>query len=766
MAVISRRSHPDGWAGPDKVRIVALALLLSSAPPCIAQTIAPDGILDPGEWEGAIRIDDFRVTQPFTAARPAHPVQAWLKAVPEGLGVAIRVDMPPGVARSRQPVQHDFSAKVDRVNISVDFEGNGRTAYNFYVASTGATGDAVLTNEDAFNYGWDGDWRHGVGEDPEGWTAEVLIPWHTAPMPDAIDGKRTIRLYLDRIIASTGERAAWPTASLERARFLSDFAAVEIPGYSRSLLAVTPYVSVLYDNSRGRGEWRAGADVFWKPDGGFQLSATLNPDFGQVESDDLVVNFTAIETFVREKRPFFTENQSFFDFVMPSNASQLLYTRRIGARADDGGDNNDVRAALKVNSSVDALKIGALYAEEDDSAGRRFGALRLMRDFDTQSVGLMVTRVDRPFFDRTATVIGVDHDWQRSPRLKILGRVVRSRVDQRGARTEGTGATVLVNYDPDEDWRHQFVAMHFGRDFQINDAGFLARNDLDYAHWQVSRRFARIAESSRYASKLWRWRWTEARNTAGDRLQRQLRINRQSTLRNGSLEVLQLNLNGSGVDDLFMRGNGKFRRPSSFDLYGEYGSPRKGDFAYKGFVEIASGGLSGNDRIGGRIGFEPTYFISDALSFSARFSYAITPDSLVWQGRRSESGRDVIGRFEQTSLQIDAGVDWNISGRQELRIKLQALGLDAKSRQTVLVLPDGRLVPAAVMADSFSIRNLGFQVRYRYRIAPLSDLYVVYARGGYDERPQSIAIGDLFDDVFGLRDDEQFLVKLSYRFER
>ncbi|NJR13828.1 MAG: molybdopterin-dependent oxidoreductase [Phyllobacteriaceae bacterium] len=45
----------------------------------------------------------------------------------------------------------------------------------------------------------------------------------------------------------------------------------------------------------------AGLDLFWKPNGRFQLSATLNPDFGQVESDAIVVNFGAIETFFGDK---------------------------------------------------------------------------------------------------------------------------------------------------------------------------------------------------------------------------------------------------------------------------------------------------------------------------------------------------------------------------------------------------------------------------------------------------------------------------------
>ena len=63
------------------------------------------------------------------------------------------------------------------------------------------------------------------------------------------------------------------------------------------------------------------------------------------------------------------------------------------------------------------------------------------------------------------------------------------------------------------------------------------------------------------------------------------------------------------------------------------------------------------------------------------------------------------------------------------------------------------------------MRNLGFQIRYRYELAPLSYLYVVYGRGGFDQEPTDEGAGGLLRDSFQLRDDEQLLVKLSYRFE-
>ena len=65
----------------------------------------------------------------------------------------------------------------------------------------------------------------------------------------------------------------------------------------------------------------------------------------------------------------------------------------------------------------------------------------------------------------------------------------------------------------------------------------------------------------------------------------------------------------------------------------------------------------------------------------------------------------------------------------------------------------------------FGVRNLAFQVRYRYELAPLSYLYVVYGRGGFDRTAIADGVGEALLDSFDLRDDEQLMVKLSYRFE-
>ena len=733
-----------------------LFLSLVSAP---ALAVEIDGHIQPAEWSGARHITDFRQTQPLNGQPGTLRTEAWVLATPQGLAVAFRCDQPPEVPRTRQRVQRDFDDQVDRVNVMVDFNGDGRTGYDFVVSSTNGINDAVITNESRFNKDWDGSWQHAVSEDAAGWSVEILIPWYTAPMHAAKDGQRTLGIYLDRVTGSSGERDAWPVASFMRPRFLSEFERIEVPQYHQSLFAITPYASGLYDNVRGRSHFQQGADILWKPNGQFQLTAALNPDFGQVESDDLVVNFGATETYVSDKRPFFTENQGIFDFSLLDDNSQLVYTRRVGGPADDGMGAADIDAAVKLNGSVGTTSYGVLAADEGGAAGRFFGAARVTHDFGEQSLGMLLTRVDRPWLDREATVLGVDHHWQPTAQLTIATNVVASDILQSGTHARDSGGTVIADLEMGDGWRQQWLGMHFGDQLQVNDFGYLERNDFNYAHWEVRKRYASLPADSAYSSHDWHVRIDALDNDHGLRLRRQLRIRRTSTLRDGTTEDAQLNVNTAGWDDLLTRGHGALFLPPSLDLFYERISPRHGDWAFKLDAEVFTGGLGGNRQVAYDLQFVPTYFINDAFSVYAGPSWQRIPDWLVWQHD------NLIGRFDQHTLQLDAGFDWAIDPRQELRVKLQAIGLDARLRGGYRVGANGRAVASDEPVDDFNVRNLGLQIRYRYELAPLSYLYVVYGRGGYAMDGLARRTGDVFGNSLALRDDEQLLVKLSYRFD-
>jgi hypothetical protein len=310
----------------------------------------------------------------------------------------------------------------------------------------------------------------------------------------------------------------------------------------------------------------------------------------------------------------------------------------------------------------------------------------------------------------------------------------------------------------DRGWRQQVIAMHFGDELEINDAGYLQRPDLNYLHYEVRKRFTELPETSRYVSKDWRWRVSTTYNDHGLHLSDQLRISRESRTRNGSYEYGQVNINSAGYDDQLTRGNGALRIPPNFNSYFNYQRPRVGHWAYEIEANLFSGGLSGNDKVGYTIAAEPKYFINDSFNVFVGVLHDFTPDWLIWQED------NLIGSFREHQTNFDLGFTWIMTNRHELRLKLQAIALSADLQQAYRVV-GGEAVPTDEPVDDFSVENLGVQLRYRFEFKPLSYLYVVYGRGGYQYEPTYNDTGGMVRDSFSLRDDEQLFVKFSYRFE-
>ena len=749
------RMSPNRFPSP-------LALFALVVAPASAFAVEIDGRIDPSEWAGARHVTEFTMVQPLTGDAPTLKTEAWVLATPEGLAVAFSNEQPAGVPRTTQRTRRDQGGQLDRVNLMVDFDGDGRTGYDFMVTNVGDISDEVITGERNFSRDWDGLWTYATTQDADAWHAEILIPWHVAPMARPEGGRRTLGLYLDRVVGSTGERFGWPAISFNKPTFLSEFTKVDVPLYEQSLLSVTPYVVASSDFVGDASDFDAGADLFWKPNGTFQLSATLNPDFGQVESDDLVVNFGAVETFFGDKRPFFTENQGLFDFAFGAGNSRLLYTRRIGGPADAGsGEAGDVVAAVKVNGSLGQTRYGALVATEADDHGRDFLALRATRDFGAHDVGAMFTRVDRPFLDRVANVYAIDDRWVPAEGWNIASALVVSDIDQAGESITDSGFQTRIDQEMGDGWRQQLYFLHLGDDLQVNDIGYIDRVDFNYLRYELAKRQTGLPEGSSYNSHEWRWAASQRRNDGGVRIADAVAVNRYSERSDGGSEFAEFAMWTAGHDDLITRGNGIVDVPEKVFLYWERFRPRQGRWSLFGWVRAFAEGLEGVDGMGFDAGIEPTLHLSDTLALQGSFAYQHSPDWLLWRGG------DRLGSYSQDFARIGANLQWQIGTRQELRVKLETIALDAELRQAWQVGANGDPQPIATPADigDFSLSNLGLQVRWRYELAPLSDLYVVYGRGGAADFGEGRPLSHLLGDAVDLRDSDQLLIKLSYRFE-
>jgi hypothetical protein len=722
-----------------------------------AAAIDVDGRLDETAWDQAQRHHDFVVTQPLTLATPRLKTSARFLSLPEGLAIAITSEQPPDSAERRAPARSRDSSPMasDLVYVMVDFDATGIRAYEFMVGRSGAQRDGTWVSENQPSLEWDGRWQSAVHEGESAWTVEMLIPWSVVPMRPQDGDTRTVGVNVGRFVEAHGERYSWPAVSFQQARYVSDFARIELAAHSQQALDIYPYATGTYDLLDAGAAGKGGVDIFWKPGGRFQLNAALNPDFGQVESDDLVVNFDAIETFFTDKRPFFTENQTLFNLQTPQGG-ELIYTRRVGAASDDGsGDAADIDAAIKLSASAGAWDLGAFAASEAEDAGRDFLAVRALRPADGFQFGYLGTLTERPELDRRAAVNAADWRWTLGPDTRVEGMLIHSDVRQGGQHTRGGGTWASLKHAPGESWEHEVTLTHLDRNLDFNDFGFLPRNSLNQAYLYSQRRDVDHAPGSRNTAVVWAGTASWRANDSGDVLQGFYYLSRSAEREGGGGIYSELRYDPPGNDDLISRGNGIVRRSSRLDFWHYYQSPQLG--AWKYYL----GGWSLQEGLGGRaFQFESTlsYQLSQTLSLSGSWTPRWSDDWLVWRENT------LLARYERRQVDARLEATWFPATRHELRLKAQWLVIDADRARAVRIGPGGRLEPSTDMIPDLTVANFGLQLRYRYEIAPQRELYVVYGRGGFElEEDHGRGVGSLFGDATRLRDSDQLLVKLRWR---
>ena len=758
---------------------IPCALLLAFTTVCCAGAHAElviDGHIDEPEWQGAITCKDWQRTLPFARDEPRYGNELHLLSTERGLAAAFILDQPPSERRIKPRTPRDSDRLIgDTVSLMVDFDANAQIGYEFTVGLGGGIRDGLITNQNKFDRDWDGAWQHAVYETEQQWFVEIFIPWSSISMRDSRADMRTIGVYGTRYLYERGERYACPGITSEAAVFLSEFQRMEISQHAAvGSLDVVPYGTAISDFLDEHTRFKAGADINWKASPNLWLSATLNPDFGQVESDELVVNFSAIEVAFTDKRPFFSENQAIFDLRTPTNG-QLVYTRRIGAAVDDGSAaSSDIDAAFKLTGTAGQLVYGGFVAQEDgyrNGAGRLFAATRLALPMDRARVGYLGTWTDRPFLDRDALVNAVDYELAPSDDVRISGQVIRSDIGTSGISlmdssqapgseirrseidTHGYQSWLQLDFNRSSPLMHTLKLLYMDDTFDLNDLGYMERNALKQVEWETNLRIA--SDGGRVSGETQRLYTFYRENTDGQRLQSRFSLSRDVSYASAWKAFQELRYVSSGVDDLISRGNGPVRLEDRISAYMDITTPRYGDWQ---FTLGSYAFQQGVEHYSGWLQFLASWYPTEKLTLRLDLLPQYSSDWLLW-----EEG-NLFGSFRAKRLDYDFRLDWIPAPRHELRVKWQWIGIDAKLRRAYRTDAAGNLLPTGDPVAPFTVNNLGLQIRYRYEIGPMSELFLVYARGGYNQLDEDErGLGELFRNMTDVRDADQFLIKLRYK---
>jgi hypothetical protein len=767
-------------------------------------TVKIDGVVDEPVWHKVPVIDDYRVVQPDTLEKANHKTHLRMMYDDRGLYVSSVMEQPPeSIIRRLTGRDMFFTVNQENFGVMLDTSGDSKYGYFFGVTSSGSIMDGTMLPERRFSSDWDGAIQARSSLTSTGWSAEIFIPWGILSMPTSGD-IRTMKVATMRKVAYKEEEWGWPPLPRTNSRFMSLMQPIELENISpRQQWSIYPFLSTSYDGVDDVADARPGADLFWRPSSNFQLNATINPDFGNVESDGVVLNLTATETFFPEKRLFFLEGQEVFNATPRSDTQSqgvgigglpytMVNTRRIGGKprspqvaADvvvpqrERVQRTELIGALKTTGQVGSFRYGLMGAFEDEvkfdvegdpgpqnlhQDGNDYGVARLLYETsqrgDYRAIGVLSTAVLNQ--DRDALVQGVDWHYRTSAGdLRIDGQYMTSDID--GIDKRGYGGFLDLEMTYRQGLVQRIGLEYFDENIDINDLGFLQRND-EY----------RIRSALSWSTSSMSW----ARDNQFDIRGFAQKSVTQSLLTGGSVFLSnRLNLNNlsqlttrvgysaGSYDDLNSFGNGTFRIDDKIDVTLQWNSDSIETWQYGVTANYKTEDVEDGDG----------YSLSANLKWQPSYQFSL--DLGVTYGERDgwllHQGGNQMGTSKARQWIPNLSVEYYFTAQQQLKLGVSWVGIKAKE-QDFYRIPNqpGKLIPIAKPngpADpsnyDFSISQYSLQVRYRWEIAPLSDIFLVYTR----QADLRTLLGEnKFDQIFdnAWRDplEDIFVFKVRYRF--
>lgn len=324
----------------------------------------------------------------------------------------------------------------DWLGIFLDTYNDKENSQMFFTTPDGLRFDAGIQkdavparpDQESMNLSWNTFWDVLTKKDDYGWSAEIRIPLSSLRFQE-VNGEVKMGLTVERWIPAKNETDVFPAIP-------PDWGEISVmkPSQAQEIvfrditpdkpLYVAPYVLAGFESSFGLNndeseymkskdpDLEAGLDIKYGITKTLVMDVTVNTDFAQVEADDQQINLTRFSMYFPEKRTFFLERASVFDFSLGGN-SNLFYSRRIGLLDDydDSQDDEDPRTVriyggARVTGRMNKWDVGfldmqtaplAVKMSDGSSANmvpsENFGAVRFRRQIINENtyVGAMAT---------------------------------------------------------------------------------------------------------------------------------------------------------------------------------------------------------------------------------------------------------------------------------------------------------------------------------------------------------------------------------------
>ena len=755
-----------------------LTTLLFSAILIKAESIVIDGILDEPEWANAFSISEFYQTSPFNLQKSEGETLVYIFSNEDGIYVGFINKQSNSSMLSKKTLRDEMTSLSDKNSINIDFDGDGNKAYILAVNLGDSLFDAIKIKTGDFKTDWDGDWIAKTKRHDGYWVSEFYLPWNLVLMNQPAGNKRTIKYSVLRYkaneqiwVSSTGSMASRPD-------YFEKLDSLEIDNYTKSKLNFFPYVSSNQNSITKFEDNKIGVEIFYNSGTGKQINATFNPDFGQAESDDVVINFSARETFYSEKRAFFNENQSLFN-INNYDRYAVINTRRIGSAPSykcseeeniDECENSkknysDIDYALRYSQKTGKTELGFFTARETDesfSVGRNFYALRSRTDLGNKTLGYMLTHVDDSFNNKTASVSVIDYVNVKSDQLTYFTDLLFSEKDD----DSRFGYRSQFNYQPSNFSYISGSILYFDENFQLNDFGYLRRADWIHIGLGGGLKQINFSKESPINQIDINVDFNYDADTNGNSNPIRIDQKNEITFKDTSKLKFDFGIKTSGKNTTITRKNPDFpfvkiKKKKNITLDFEAVNYKFWTYDWRISFEKGDKYNSWNSdgykrefyKIAG------SYFPNDNLKINLQYRVRKENEWLIW----TEDNK--FGLYDSEQDTVSIGLNWFSGNRHEIRLKSQFVALQADNPQSLISDNGGYLYDSDDLIKPFTQGVVSFQVRYKYEIAPLSYLYLVYSKGGtsYDE-DEDYSKSDIFNQPWNNPSDEVYSIKFRLKY--
>ena len=770
-----------------------------------------DGRIDDEAWMHADVISAFQQEEPDNMMAPTEETSMRIAYDDRYLYVGVEMLMR-DVADLRDGLGRRGSAPPsDKLTIGFDTAHDHQNAYIFEVNASGVQNDYLVVDDTRTNSDYEAVWEVATLRTARGWNAEFRIPFSQMRFPAQMGDRTVWGFNVARNVFARGEQDWWIAKPRGAQGLVSRYGHLIFDDRLTPprRLEFTPYTLGQMQTKSGgaaSGTGNAGFDLRVGLGSSANLSATVNPDFGQVEADPSVLNLSVFETFFPEKRPFFVEDsQSLTNSYF--NQFPDFYSRRIGQTPNHFSllsdetlvrkpDSTTILGAAKLTGRTTRWTYGGLTAvtsREYGTIDRKTTATdgtdvrlrarklfeprtvynvgRLQRDMlgETSNVGLTFTDVTRER-DQDSVTLGGDATVRRDQnRLLWNAHWVGTRAPVDGRLQSGLGGAMNL----DLNRKYAGFGTHydrFDRTFHNTELGFLQsrtnKQNLSAnvylaqpdPHGVIRSTFANI-----YTGRDW--------TTEGLGIGRSVGVFANVRFTNFWNIFVNRNHNFAHYDDLETRGGPPVARAAGdYFAMGVGSDSRK---QYGGAVRLETW----RDRNGGRsttLSPEARFQVSTRLVGSVGTEYTTALDSAQWIKNLDTDGdkkddQYVFGRLRRHVVSITGRTTYSFTRDLTLEAYLQpfvAVG-DYSNIGRLARAKSFEFAPVT-LADNpdFNRKSVRGTIVLRWEYVRGSTLFAVWNVATSDEDVRKGLFSPLRDlgGAFGAPGTNTFAIKLSYWF--